>query len=210
MTCPSIQSQIWNGYGEAAAVLGSPYLFYRPAGGQFVGDELFTRPVALNAEDMKFSRPNKYGKSTWYALLDGNGVAVGDYFIGQLGTFFIAAMQPLLPILAVECNRTVTLSRVAPETGVGAVGYSGMTAENEIPFASAVPCSILQGTKGEKNEVGLPGDTRLPWWSILMPASVGSVNYGDLIIDDLERRYIVSSAELTDLGYRITASMAMV
>ena len=41
-----------------------------------------------------------------------------------------------------------------------------------------------------------------------MPAQVGTVNYGDLIIDDLGRRYVVSSSELTDLGYRITASMA--
>ena len=85
-----------------------------------------------------------------------------------------------------------------------------MTADNEIAYATGFPCSILQGTKGEKNDAGLPGDTRLPWWVILVPASVGNIKYGDLILDDLGRRYVVSSPELTDLGYRITASMVTV
>ncbi len=42
-----------------------------------------------------------------------------------------------------------------------------------------------------------------------MPASVGRVLYGDLIVDDLGLRYIVSSAELTGLGYRVTAILAV-
>jgi hypothetical protein len=205
----SIQSKIWRGYAKAAQKLGSAYQFYRP-NGSYPGAPLFTRTVSLNAEDMKYGKPNKYGKPTWYMVADGNGLQPGDYFVGQQGTFFIAAMQPLLPILAVECNRTVSISRVQAPTSVGTQGYGGMTAENEVAFAAGVPCSILQGTKGEKTEVNLPADTRLPWWVILLPASVGEVNYGDLIIDDLGRRYVVSSAELTDLGYRLTATMATV
>jgi hypothetical protein len=211
-----IQQRIWGGYAKSAAVLGSSYQFSRPASGNTpavwkdpnthqLNNPLFARNVSLNAEDMKYGRPSKYGKSTSYALVDGSSLQPGDYFVGAEGTFFIAGMQALLPILAVECNRTVTLSRVPQQTAVGASGYSGMTSANEIPYVTGVPCSILQGTKGEKNEANLPGDVRTPWWALLMPASVGNILYGDLIVDDLGRRYVASSVELTNLGYRLTA-----
>lgn len=203
----TIQARIWRGYAKAAQRIGVPYQFHRPDNGAFPGAALFTRPVSLNAEDMKYGRPSKHGKAGWYALADGTGLQPGDYLVGPQGVFFLAALQPLLPILAVECNRTVTLSRPPEPAGIGAQDYSGMTPDNAVPFASGVPCSILQGAKGEKNEVDLPADTRLPWWAILMPAAVGTLGYGDLIGDDLGRHYIVSSAELTELGYRITAMM---
>lgn len=206
----SIQSKIWRGYAKAAQKIGATFAFYRSDGTSFPGTSLFSRSVSLNAADMKYGKPNKYGKPTWYALVDGTGLEAGDYFIGPQGTFFVAALQPLLPILAVECNRTVSVARVAAPDYVGTGGYGGMTMENEITFVTGVPCSILQGTKGEKNDAGLPADTRLPWWSVLMPAAVGTVKYGDLIVDDLGRRYVVSSPELTDLGYRLTAAMVTV
>jgi hypothetical protein len=227
----AIQSKIWRGYGKAAKKLGTSHQFYRPAGNlllegggnlllesggnirlevqNYPGAQLFSRPVSLNAEDMKYGRPNKYGKATWYALVDGNGIEVGDYFIGPQGTFFISAMQLLLPILVVECNRVISIYKPQAQSGVGAQGYGGTTSDNQTLLVSGVPCSILQGTKGEKSETNLAGDTRSPWWSILMPKSVGYVAPDDIIIDDLGQRYIVSSNETSDLGYRATAMMAL-
>jgi hypothetical protein len=259
--CCSIQSKIWRGYNIAAKKLGSKHQFFRPslkafnteqggklnteAGGDllltalkdFPGERLFTRHVSLNAEDMKYNRPNKYGKPTWYALVDGQDLQAGDYFIhedshkgllledgGSLlteakgkfllegalkGTYFIAALQPLLPILVVECNRVVSLFKPGAQSGIGAQGYGGTTAANETLYAESVPCSILQGTKGEKSEANLPDDTRSPWWTVLMPSAVGRIAPDDIMIDDLDQRYVISSNELTDLGYRCTAMMAL-
>jgi hypothetical protein len=259
--CSSIQSKIWKGYDRAARILGSKFQFYRPAfqnfqtegggsleteaGGklllegtkQYPGNQLFMRHVSLNAEDMKYGRPNKYGKATWYALVDGHDLKPGDYFIGQRahsgllledggklltesggemllegamqGTFFVAGLQHLLPILVVECNRTISIYKPQAQPGVGAQEYGGTTADNQKLIVSGVPCSILQGTKGEKSEASLPSDTRSPWWTVLMPASVGSVVSDDIIEDDLGQRYIVSSPELTDLGWRLTCMMAL-
>jgi hypothetical protein len=224
-----VQAKIWMGYGKSAQVLGSNYQFYRPAGRlelegggnlllegggdfrlegvSFPGTAVTTLPVSLNAEDMGYKKPNKYGKATWYALVDGTSLSVGDYFVGPQGTFFIAGMQPLLPILVVQCNRIISISRPQPQSGSGAQAYSGMTATNEIAYATNAPCSILQGTKGEKDDANLPSDVRSPWWTLLFPAAVGSVMLGDLIIDDLGQRYVASSVELTSLGYRLTAMM---
>lgn len=256
-----LQTKIWRGDKKSAEKLGSNYQFFRPelstlaleGGGNlelegggllglagsrnYPGTPLFVRPVSLNAEDMKYGKPNKYGKATWYALFDGHGLKPGDYLIGLTsvgnlelegggsleledggslllqgcpsGTYFIAAMQLLLPILVVECNRIISISRPKPQSGAGAQPYSGITAANEIQYAKNVPCSILQGTKGEKNETALPSDTRSPWWTILLPGNVGHIMYGDLIIDDFGQRYVVSSNEQSDLGWRLNCAMTV-
>ncbi|WP_230371027.1 hypothetical protein [Paludibacterium denitrificans] len=77
-------------------------------------------------------------------------------------------MQDTLPIYCVQCNRTVNVLRVSMDSGVGQIGYGGDTADTEQVLMSGWPASVLQGTKGERNEAGLPGDTRTPWWAILM------------------------------------------
>lgn len=173
------------------------------------GELVGIRMVALNAEDMKFSKPSKYGKATWYALFDGEGLQVGDYFVGPQGVFFVAGMDPLLPIFAVKCNRTVTIYRPQAQTGIGAVGYGGNTRENQTIIAKGVPCSILQGTKGERAEANLPGDARSPWWQILMPGANWLLAIDDILEDDISRRYVISSPELTDAGWRISAMSAV-
>jgi len=160
---------------------------------------------------MSYSKPNKYGKATWYCLADGSLLAVGDYLVQPDGSvFFIAGLQDLLPIFVVGCNRTVDVLRPQQLSGVGAVGYGGNTAATETSLVTQFAASILQGTKGEKSPVDLPGDVRIPWWAILLPVLPGGValRTGDIINDDLARRYIISSAELTDLGWRITAMQA--
>jgi hypothetical protein len=173
------------------------------------GNLLFELPVSLNAEDMAYKKPNKYGKATWYALVDGTNLEVGDYFVGPQGTFFIAALQPLLPILVVECNRVVSILRPAGQTGFGLGPYGADTAVTETTLIAGRPCSILQGTKGEKTETNLPGDVRSPWWGMLMPYAGVDLTMDDIVVDDLGRRYVISSAELSDLGWRCTLMTAI-
>lgn len=211
MDFAKLQNKVYAGYAKAALRIGPLYGVYRPASPL---DPLGLGPVAtlnasFNAEDMTYSKPNKYGKPTWFCLVDGTQVMVGDYLINDSQTFFIAAMQPILPILAVDCNRTISALRPQQQTAVGQVGYGGDIDATETPLMVGWPASVLQGTKGEKADAILPGDTRNPWWSILFPAFPGVVlRSSDVLIDDIDRRYVISSAELTDLGWRITAQQA--
>lgn len=206
-----LQAKIYAGYAKAAKSLGLTFSQYRP---QSATDALAeanlvrTMPASFNAEDMGYGRPNKYGKPTWYCLADGTLLATGDYLTGNGATYFIAAMQPLLPILAVECNRVVSLFRPQQQTGVGAVGYGGNTAANQTALVTGFPASVLQGSKGERSEVNLPGDTRAPWWTVLLPNLPGGIylRTDDLMTDDYGRRFTLSSVEQTDLGWRITAA----
>ena len=205
-----LQAKVYQGYGKAASRIGQPTDVYRPL---FADDPLGNcisnnNRLAAFTQNFNFNKPNEYGSPTWKVITDGTELIVGDYLVTPDSTYFIAAMQHLLPILAVSCNRTIQVVRVGQPDQEGAVGYGGITAENKTPIMVGWPASILQGTKWEKNIAGLPGDERLSWWSILLPEFAGVVIMtADLIIDDLGRQYVVSSPELTDLGWRLTASL---
>lgn len=210
MDATTLQSRIYAGYAKAALRIGYTTNLYRPASASnpiAAGTLVQTLPASFNPEDMGYSKPNKYGHPTWFGLFDGRLTQVGDYLQNSHdGTFFVAAQQQALPILLVQCNRNLNVLRPQQQAGVGALGYGGDTTANETALMTAWPASVLQGPKGEKGDVGLPGDVKNPWWAVLMP-KFGSVvlRSGDIITDELARRYVISSAELTDLGWRMTA-----
>lgn len=207
-----LNTKVYAAYAKAARIIGTTYQHFRPTSATNPLDpanRLADMPVSLNADDPTYARPNVYGKATWYAVADGSQFRVGDYIVGVEGTLFVAALQQLLPIFMVDCNRVITISRPQQQIGIGAIGYGGTTPANESALMTGWPASVLQGTKGEKNEVALPGDARSPWWQILVPQWPNvTLRSGDIITDDLNRRYVISSAELTDLGWRMTAMQA--
>lgn len=207
-----LQAKVYSGYAKAALRIGLDYKHYRPATAmQPIWDELTTLKASFNAEDMKYGKPNKYGKPTWFGIFDAAQTQVGDYLVGPNGeTFFIAAQQALLPVLCVQCNVVLDVHRPAQVSGVGAQGYAGATPAGETLLMKGWPASLLQGTKGEKSDVGLPGDARNAWWAVLMPAFAGvTFKAFDTLQDAGGQRYIISSAELTDMGWRMTAQMAV-
>ena len=205
----TLQQRVYYGYAKAANVIGLSFAQYRPATASTAiaaGNLLRSMPASFNAQDMAYGKPNGYGKATWYCVADGRLLQVGDYLTGNGSTYFIAAMQPLLPMLAVECNRTVTVYRPQQQPGVGALGYGGNTESNQVAIVTAFPASILIGAKAETNAVKLPGDGRSVAQVMLLPPIPGGVQIknNDIVIDDLANRYIIFGAELTDLGWRCT------
>lgn len=211
MDAATVQTKIYKGYKKAAQHIGFPFVQYRPAAALTpLAASLQTLPASFAPTDT-YLKAAPYGKPVVQCLVDGTQTRVGDYLVGAEATYFISSMQPLLPIMAVKCNRTVSVFRPAGTTSsVGAQPYGGNTAAGETAIMTGWPCSILQGSKGEKSDVNLPGDARSPWWTILMPHFAGvQIESYDAITDDLDNRYIISSAELTDMGWRITASFAV-
>ncbi len=56
---------------------------------------------------------------------------------------------------------------------------------------------------------GLPADASPGAWSVLLPAINGVVfRAGDLMTDDLNRKGVVATAELTELGWRMLVRQA--
>ncbi|WP_054882923.1 hypothetical protein [Yersinia rohdei] len=212
MDGPKLQAKIYKGYGQAAKRIGYPYQQFRASSPNDPLNtvSLQTLPASFTT-NFNYSAPNKYGQATWLGLFDARLFAPGDFLVGHQGSYFVAAMQDTLPIYCVQTNRTISVLRGSMEAGVGQVGYGGATVDNEVVMMSGWPASILQGTKGERNEVNLPSDAKTPWFAILLPAYNGLIlRTSDIITDDIERRYVISSAELTDMGWRVTAMQVMV
>jgi hypothetical protein len=207
----TIQKAIYNGYQQAANVLGAPFDLFRPDGADTPiqqANRVGTFNASFDASVYTFGRPGLYAKPVWYALIDGGQLVVGDYLQGDSGTFFVAALQPLLPIACVSCNATLNVLRPYSAPGVGVLPYGGDIRSEEVPVMTAFPGSLLNGTKGERSEVGLPGDIRSPWFAILLPNVGVEIKAYDVITDDLGRRFKVSAVEMSDLGWRLTAALA--
>lgn len=198
----------------AGQILGLPYDHYRPAtaNNPTTAGNLLGSVGAWITPDNKgmASTAQGYGKPVWYGWFDPTVTQVGDYLIGPLGTFFIASQFVPEPMQLINCNHTATITAAAPISTFGAsTNYGGDIRTTETPIAAGWPCSILQGTKGEVGNAKLPGDVKMPWSSILLPAIPGVIIRNDQIITDENGfRHITSSCELSDLGWRISAMLA--
>lgn len=213
MDAATLQSKVDSGYGKAARYLGSACDLYRPEDPLYpLQTPLYTGPTAVNAvftQNLAFSAFNKYGNAVWIGMFDGGDVKAGDYLKGADGTFFVAAKQHLLPYLCVECNRTLQIIRPwQDDVNVGFTGYAAGTERESTLLMQGWPASVLRTTQGAKNGAGLPGDQNMSGWQILMPAFTDlMIITGDIAVDEFSRRYSIGSAELTDLGWRIFASL---
>jgi hypothetical protein len=218
MDGPTLQGLLYAGMAIEAGLTGYQFNLFRPSGAvmSLSGPPLLTLPATISVRRGS-TTPQNYGKSNWVAVVDGRLTAPGDYLVEvqpsqplqPVRTFFIASMVPGLDVQAVLCNRTVDILREQADPIVGSVGYGGDVAANEISIMSGFPASMLAGTKGERADDGLPDAVRQPWYVVMMPAIAGvEILTDDIATDNLGHRYKVSSAELTDLGWRLSVALA--
>lgn len=194
------QARINRGYGIAAARLGAPYGQYRATGPMYPMNHGIGAMFADFDVDPLFGHkaPAKYGIPVYYGLFDATNVLVGDYLVGPMGTFFVGNMEPDKPTLCVRCNRTLTFMRPAPS------GYSGDTATQETILMAGWPASLLQKSRGDRSGEHLPGDTRIPWYELLVPVFPGvELAEADRATDETGRLYTIGTAELSALGWRL-------
>jgi hypothetical protein len=204
----ALQKKLYAGYARAARQTGLPYRLFRAGSPQapMTGAPIAVLPAAFSPANYEFAEPQTYGKATWQALFDGSQALVGDILVGPR-TFFVAGLQALLPILVVEAPHIVDVRRPFRESGAGyQSAYGGTTPAQETVIMGQWPASILQGTRGENTEANLPDDVKAPWWGLLMPAwSAVEILTSDVVQDELGRRFAIVSAEITPMGWRLTA-----
>jgi len=214
-----LQTKVYAGFAKAAKRIGTPFDIYRPttafnplAPANMIG----TTPAAFTPHgpsNFDFTKPSDWQKPSFHALLDPTQVIPGDYLVSEtppFGPFFICSKDPAVPVLAVQCNRTISAFTPGPAPRpLGASSYGGSTLSNETALLTAWPCSILLGSRGIRNNE-LPGDAGYGSWRILLPPSaVVSLRPGTIVTDDLDNRFVIQSAELQDLGWRIDAQQAV-
>ena len=221
MDAAGIQTKIYAGYAKASARTGYSFDLFRPTGPANPlanGNKLGSLAASMTPGQAGFS----FGKSPAHkdvlfeGLYDGTQTQVGDYLVamageGGQGTFFVANMPSLQPILLVRCNRTLTISAPGPSQTYGLQStYQGTTPANQAAVMTGWPASLLFDARGRATEVGLPLDLPSPFFTILAPAWPGTdVRTGMVIDDDEGRQYVVSASELTPLGWRVFAQLAV-
>ena len=209
-----IQAAVDYGFQIAANIVGIPHLHYRPITATnpiSVTNQLVNQSVLIDRHSGKFKYevPEVHGKPYRDAILDVIACKNGDYLISTVdgNISFISSIEPLEYTTIIKCNRTVSLTRMITTPVFGTVGHGGTTAQTIV--AGYWPCSVLQGTKGEHSVITLPRDTRQPWFSILLPLIPGVIlETEDDLIDDLGQHYEISSAEQTEMGWRLSAELA--
>lgn len=155
------------------------------------------------------NRANGYGTAEWQGVFDASYTKPGDYLVQKRRTFFVAAQQPLLPVLCIETNRTISISRPNVQMHIAANPYGGYTVANNFLLIEGWPASVLGVVGKGEPAAGLPTDQSIPYLAVLLPAPPSVLlSPGDLISDDLGRSAVIVGSELTALGWRLTAKMA--
>ncbi|WP_428486726.1 hypothetical protein [Rhodopila sp.] len=155
------------------------------------------------------NHPSGYGMVQWQGIFDASYTRPGDYLVQKLRTFFIAAQQPLLPVLCVETNRIISVTRPHVQTTTASNPYGGYTDTGTSVLMEGWPASVLGLTGRGEPAAGLPTDQTIPYLVILVPALHRIfLSPGDLVSDDIGRSAVITGSELTALGWRLSAKMA--
>ena len=207
-----LQDRIYWGNNVTARAIGVNTDAYRPSSvtNPVAAPNRFLRlPAAFTTPDNKFNRASGYGAALWHGIFDAAYTRPGDYLVQKKAIWFISSQQRLLPTLCVLTNRLVSFWRPAAPSKTGVNEYGGSTAATNTPLLSDWPASVLGASVRGHPDAKLPSDNSVPYWIVLLPAFPGVILHpSDLMTDDLGRGAVVAAAELTDLGWRITAKQA--
>ncbi len=208
----TLEDRVRWGLNSAARAIGVDTHAYRPSG---VAEPLapanryLRLRAAFTAPDGRFAHPNGYGAALWYGVFDAAYTRPGDYLVQDDAVWFVAAQQRLLPVLCVRTNRMVSLWRAAAPSNAGANNYGGLNPATNTPLLTNWPASVLGAAGRGRPDADLPTDSSIPYWTVLMPAFPGvTLLPADLLTDDLGRNAVVAAAELSELGWRLTARQA--
>lgn len=210
-----VQDRISWGMNVAARTLGISTDVHRPttASAPLAPETRYLRlNAAFSATDGKFNRPTVYGTALWHGFFDSAYTVPGDYLAQNNDIWFIAAQQSLLPVLCVQTNRRISLSRPAAPTTVGINAYGGVSLTDASVLITDWPASILGTASAGHPHADLPSDSSVPNWNVLLPVlsftDAPILQPSDLLIDDLNRVAVIIASELTGLGWRLTAKQA--
>ena len=218
MNGQSVQQYVNKGYAKAAINIGNPCSQYRPASATgpaiALANLVSTTVPAYFDPQVNFpaDNPRQYGKAAMKAVVDPTAVKPGDYLVGPERTYFVASIQDLMPVLAVYANESISIERTSPNGNVGALPYGGERPSLMIPILGTWPASVLLKSKKEKNLTGLGSDVPQTEMEILLPYVAGIspvIEPADLLTLSTGIRYAIDNVELTDLGYRLRASMVI-
>lgn len=204
----ALQDRFSKGMGAAARALGMPHDLYRPDGVEdpLLADRRVLRLfAAFDLGNPGYHRPRGYERAL-RGTFDADCTQVGDYLRGPRGIFFIALLPPLQRPLCIMANAVVDVVRPGGPDVPGLNGYGGVREPRLRPVLRGWPASLL--SSGGDKPGTLPDDGGLSGWSVLLPLTPAVILGSDILHDRKGRRFIVRSAERSDLGWRLSVREA--
>jgi hypothetical protein len=201
------------GAGCAARRTGFLHDAYRPDGPAMPvepGKRFLRLAVVFVLPGGSVAAPSAFAVPFRQAWADWSYLETGDYLAGPEGTVFVAEIEPPKPMLVVMTNATVSLVRPGPAVMAGLNPYNAVLTNTEEVLVQGFPASLLVGGVGDRTKVGLPDDTRLPGFVAMLPY-VHSVmpRVADILLDDLDRRFIITSVEKISSVWRFSLVQAV-
>jgi hypothetical protein len=201
------------GAGCVARRVGFLHDAYRPAGPACPIDPAlrFLRlAVAFVLPGGALRAPSALGVPYRQAWADWSYLAVGDYLVGPEGVAFVASIEPPKPMLVVMTNATVRLCRPAAPVQAGLNGYSAVLPTSERVLLQGFPVSLAMGGVEDRTRAGLADDTKLPGFTVLMPA-LGEVRPGvaDILRTESGESFVVNGAVLVGGVWRLSLDQAV-
>ncbi len=201
------------GAGCAARRVGFLHDVFRPDGA--------CSPIDLNRRFMRLcvayalpggsvSAPASLGIPYRQAWADWSYLQVGDYLVGPEGTAFVALIEPPKPMLVLMTNVIGDIVRSeAPVVG-DMSAYGGMRPETEKLRLSRFPACIIAGGVGDRRRAGLPDDTKLAGFAIILPAIRSATpQVGEIFRDDQARQFLISGVETIGGIWRLSVVQAV-
>jgi hypothetical protein len=214
MNSRTLQDRLYRAAGRAARHIGAPVDLLRPDNPRAPLSPA-NRILKLHATFLpiggRHTRPVVFGDNLWEGVFDAAYTRPGDILhsveTGEI--HFIAAQQPLLPVLCVRASRRLDISRAAAASTPGLNAYGATVTATEAVLAKAWPAAIVAGGGQGTGQSGIAADVPAGTWQVLLPVSLNvALRIGDRLTDDLGRIAVIATAELTDLGWRLQAQQA--
>jgi hypothetical protein len=139
-----------------------------------------------------------YGGVLWRAVFDSLYSVAGDYLQGPEGVFFVASQRQLQPTLCVQSSNVITIERPCLTTSGG---YSGFVADAAESIIVGWPALLTAGTA---RITGALPEAHFGYWTAFLPILPIAPQVADVMIDELGRRFVVGSTQMSGLGWRLS------
>jgi hypothetical protein len=197
----TIQDRLSKAWGSIARQIGQPYIVYKPSSNAYPVASR-NRVIKLNASlsAAKAGPPGVlgYGGVLWRGTFDSIYTNAGYYLVSNDATFFVASQWPLQPVQCIRTTDTITIARTSV-TPAGA--YSGFVANLAEQLIVAWPASLMAGSV---HIGGALPEARFGNWTAYFPLLPNAPQVADVLTDLQGRSFVISSAQLTSLGWRLS------
>ena len=204
MNRADLLAKIAAGGGRIAQRLGIECSVYRPSG---ISDPIVAAnfiealPIYLEPAEKLQERPE------WIGTFDFSNSLQGDYLVSadEL-TYFIAAQTAFAPLVCVQTNAILSVTRPVAVSNFGYNEYDGVTNSTTQDVISGWPGSLLASGRAKDGEAA--DNMGLAAWDIMLPILPAVPLVADLVTDDSGRIFVVTAAERTLLGWQLHVKQA--